>query len=223
MPKTNNDIRFQTLVIWEQIGTFSIVQTRADLLEVFRTYKRPSLLSFNHFFRLIIRPTLIQLHYTSPCSQRILRQTDVWICATILFSNCKLSVDRWKFMEQFTHSYLQLYCGLPKSIINLNSLSSFNKSSAVAETGDHARAKWVEKYGPAVIFPWGGASHHVTQCRLCRGLPPYQVASWSIQPCPMLSDRCLSCLSVSNLVCCGQTVWPQHTKVRDRQTGLSLT
>jgi len=30
-------------------------------------------------------------------------------------------------------------------------------------------------------FPWG-LSPHLTQCRLGRGLPRYQVASWSIQP-----------------------------------------
>jgi len=29
---------------------------------------------------------------------------------------------------------------------------------------------------------WGELGHHLTQCGLGQGLPPYQVASWSIQP-----------------------------------------
>jgi len=24
--------------------------------------------------------------------------------------------------------------------------------------------------------------HHLTQCRVCRGIPPYQMVSWCIQP-----------------------------------------
>jgi len=31
-------------------------------------------------------------------------------------------------------------------------------------------------------FPWRELGPHLTQCRLGRGLPPYQMASWSIQP-----------------------------------------
>jgi len=31
-------------------------------------------------------------------------------------------------------------------------------------------------------FPWGKLSPHLTQRRLGRGRPPYQVASWSLQP-----------------------------------------
>jgi len=30
--------------------------------------------------------------------------------------------------------------------------------------------------------PWGGLGPQLTQCRLGRGLPPYQVASWYVQP-----------------------------------------
>ena len=36
--------------------------------------------------------------------------------------------------------------------------------------------------GPAVSLSVGELGPHLTQCRLGRGLPPYQVASWSIQP-----------------------------------------
>jgi len=60
-----------------------------------------------------------------------------------------------------------------------------NKSSAVAEMGD--RLVTIDR-GRKV---WGGADlplsvgelgRYLTQCCLDRGLPPYQVVSWSIQP-----------------------------------------
>jgi len=63
-------------------------------------------------------------------------------------------------------------------------MSTFNKSSAVAEMGDRlATVDMRRKVGRG----WcGGAgsplAHHPTQCGLGRGLPLYQVASWSIQP-----------------------------------------
>jgi len=58
------------------------------------------------------------------------------------------------------------------------------KSSAVAEMGDVAcQNKLGGKIRVAnMLCPirWGS---HVRQCRLGgRGLPPYQLASWSIQP-----------------------------------------
>ena len=48
--------------------------------------------------------------------------------------------------------------------------------------GNRAKAKWLKSGGSAV--PRGGREMgpHLTQCRLGRGLPKYQVASWSIQP-----------------------------------------
>jgi len=55
------------------------------------------------------------------------------------------------------------------------------KSSAVAEMGDPARAKWAENWGGAsVSLSVGKLGPHLTQCCLGRGLPLYQVASWSI-------------------------------------------
>jgi len=71
---------------------------------------------------------------------------------------------------------------------NLNYCNCRNKSSAVAEMGDRARAKWAEKWRVLYPFPWGAPfcgkelGPHLVQCRLGRGIPPYQVASWSIQP-----------------------------------------
>jgi len=40
------------------------------------------------------------------------------------------------------------------------------------------------RHGPKIggLRPYGGLGPHLTQCRLGRGLAPYQVASWSIQP-----------------------------------------
>jgi len=58
-----------------------------------------------------------------------------------------------------------------------------NKSSAVAEMGDRlAQWGWAEKGGVLYHFPWWDLGPHLTQCGLGWGLPPHQVASWSIQP-----------------------------------------
>jgi len=57
------------------------------------------------------------------------------------------------------------------------------KSSAVAEMSDVPFGH--NTHGPkiGVLRPfWEGDVSHVTQCGLSRGLPSYQVASWSIQP-----------------------------------------
>jgi len=59
-------------------------------------------------------------------------------------------------------------------------VTKINKGSAVAEMGDRARTKWAEKCGAAVPLFVGDLGLQLTQCRLGRGLPPYQVASWSI-------------------------------------------
>jgi len=48
--------------------------------------------------------------------------------------------------------------------------------------GDRARAKWAQTWGAAVPIGTGELSPHLTQCGLGRGLPPYQAASWFIQP-----------------------------------------
>jgi len=50
---------------------------------------------------------------------------------------------------------------------------------SVAEMGDRARAKWAEKCvgGCCAPFRGGELGSHLTQCRLGRGLPLYQVVS----------------------------------------------
>jgi len=59
-----------------------------------------------------------------------------------------------------------------------------NKSSAVTEMGDRlATIDMGRKVGGMLCpFPWGEVVPHLTQCGLHRGLPPYHVASLSIQP-----------------------------------------
>jgi len=75
-------------------------------------------------------------------------------------------------------SLLLLHNANRKSYIGPN----LYKSSAVAEMGDCTREKWAEKWGRLLCpFTLGKLGPHLTQCRLGRGLPPYQVASWFIQ------------------------------------------
>jgi len=58
---------------------------------------------------------------------------------------------------------------------------SFNKCSAVAEMGD--RLATIDMGRKLGVPLWGGElGPHLTQFGLGRGLPPYQMASWSIQP-----------------------------------------
>ena len=58
-----------------------------------------------------------------------------------------------------------------------------NKTSAVAEMGDRLATIGMSRKWERLL--WGAGSPqgpHLTQCGLGRGLPLYQVASWSIQP-----------------------------------------
>ena len=52
---------------------------------------------------------------------------------------------------------------------------------AVAKMGDRL-ATWAERWGGAAVEAGSPLDPHLTQCGLGRGLPPYQVTSWSIQP-----------------------------------------
>ena len=64
-------------------------------------------------------------------------------------------------------------------IQSLEQVEEENKCSAVAEMGDRLDTidmDWTLGAVPLL----GGARSHLTQCRLSRGLPPYQVGSWSI-------------------------------------------
>ena len=114
------------------------------------------------------------------------------------------------------------------------------KCSAVAEMGDRlATIDMGRKFGVCPLFV-GGLGLHLTQCRLGRCLPPYQVASWSIQPFghsrhgPKIERLCsfggVGAGSPSNAMSPGPmptsvpsgilihpTGWPQYTNVTDRQ------
>ena len=63
-------------------------------------------------------------------------------------------------------------------------INSHYKSSAVAEMGDRlATIDMGRKVGSGYCGGTGSPlGHHLTQCGLGRGLPLYQVTSWSIQP-----------------------------------------
>jgi len=59
----------------------------------------------------------------------------------------------------------------------------FNKCSAVAEMGNRlATIDMGQKLGGCVPFGEGELGPHLAQCGLGRGLLPYQVACWSMQP-----------------------------------------
>ena len=60
----------------------------------------------------------------------------------------------------------------------------FNNSSAVAEMGDRLATVDTGRKVGRLLCPFRGEElgPHLTQCGLRRGLSPYQVASWSIQP-----------------------------------------
>jgi len=58
-----------------------------------------------------------------------------------------------------------------------------NKCSAVARMGDRlATIDMGRKLGAVPLFGEGELGSHLAQCGLGRGLPPCQVASWSMQP-----------------------------------------
>ena len=62
--------------------------------------------------------------------------------------------------------------------------SNKNKSSAVAEMGDRlATIDMGRKVRGAAVGAGSPLDPHLIQCGLGRGLPLYQVASLSIQPC----------------------------------------
>jgi len=114
--------------------------------------------------------------------------------------------------------------------------------AAVLQPFDHNRNG--PKIGEGALPPFFGRverGSYLTQSRLARGLPPYQVASWSIQPfgCNRYGPKIggappplgRGAGSPSNTMWPGprptclpsfilirQTVWPQYTNVKDRQT-----
>ena len=78
-------------------------------------------------------------------------------------------------------------------------IASTDKYSAVAEMVDRAKAKWAEKWRPAVLcpFPWEAGS-----------------------PSDIMLPRPRS-TSVPSGILIHPTIWPQYTNVTDRQTGLA--
>ena len=102
---------------------------------------------------------------------------------------------------------------------------------------------WDKKWGGCCApILWGQLGPHITQCHLSLGLPPYQVASWSIQPfghnghglkigegglCPFGEWSWSPCntwwpgprpTSMPSFILIHPTVWPQYTNITDRTT-----
>ena len=77
-----------------------------------------------------------------------------------------------------------LHCGPWKRSQLIFVRNFVNNSSAVAEMGDRLATIGMGRKWEGLL--WEGAESpvgpHLTQCGLGRGLPLYQVASWSIQP-----------------------------------------
>ena len=61
------------------------------------------------------------------------------------------------------------------------------------------------------LFCGGELGSHLTQCRLGRGLPPYQVASWSIQPKISYISLILTEVLCGRICTIHPAVWPQQT------------
>jgi len=102
------------------------------------------------------------------------------------WNKSRKKTDRTPANTHFTLKWCCVCVCLLNELIHYRQLSSKSyKSSAVAEMGDHlATIDMGEKCrGLLCPFQWGGElGPHLSQYGLGRGLPPYQVASWTIQP-----------------------------------------
>jgi len=117
---------------------------------------------------------------------------------------------------------------------------SLNKCSAAAEMGDRLPQQTRAENGGGLCPFTAELGFQLMQCGLGRGLSPYQLASWFIQPfdhntrpknggllCPLLGRGAESPsntmwpgpgpTSVPSFILIHPTVWPQYTNVTDRQ------
>ena len=72
-------------------------------------------------------------------------------------------------------------------------MSLDNKSSAVAEMGDRLATIDMGRMEAAVSLSFGEAGSPSNTMSPGRGLPPYQVVSWSIQPFGHMGPRATRC------------------------------
>jgi len=69
--------------------------------------------------------------------------------------------------------------GSPSNTMWFGSRSTSIPSGILIHPAVWPQQTWAENCG----YPFGWElGHHLTQCRLGQGIPPYQVALWSIQP-----------------------------------------
>ena len=104
-------------------------------------------------------------------------------------------LDSVDFILMSLFSILQLKCTDGTENENLSCISHDLpcialklKRAQLAEMGDHARASGPKSRVAAVPLSVGSWVP-MWQCRLSRGLPPYQVASWSIQSLAKIHQR----------------------------------
>jgi len=110
------------------------------------------------------------------------RHGELWLDTTTWLGKVKDTADK-------THNKLQL---TQRWIINVSRLHTQTHTDRHTHTGRQTHKRpytdiwrcWFKNWGGALpSFGRGGAgSLSITQCRLGWGRPPYQVASWSIQP-----------------------------------------
>ena len=99
---------------------------------------------------------------------------------SVLLTKRLLEAFRWQNSQE---PNLTIYPTSDKVSQNISSKRVYGNKCSAVEMGDGlVIIDMGRKLGAVPLFGGGELSPHLTQCRLCRGLPSYQVASWSIQP-----------------------------------------
>jgi len=107
-------------------------------------------------------------HYSSVCAAR---EVTEWLFFSFLFLFCVL------FIVYFLCTSADLANKRVHIVANKTRAQQLLRWSTV-----WLQQTWAEKWVSCCAPFLGELGPHLTQCRLGRGLPPYQVASWSIQP-----------------------------------------
>ena len=95
-------------------------------------------------------------------------------------TQCTLITERAHYVCNLNTKQVSI-CNL--CYLQLVAYITLYKCSAIAETGDCLATIDISQKGGLMCPYWTGElGPHLTQCGLGWGLPPYQVASWSIQP-----------------------------------------
>ena len=128
---------------------------------VLTSWKFSERIKDRHYFRLIIRPTLIQLHYTSSVSEHCDRQMSG---SALLFCSPTANLvlidgSSWNSLPIVTFSYTVVY---RRVLLIWTVWVPSTRAQQLLKRATMLEQSGSKSGGPAVIFPWGGASHHVT-------------------------------------------------------------